>query len=50
MNEAIAKIEIVEQLYPSFITWCKDSKEHLTVDGIHLIRLWYEFLGTIQSK
>jgi hypothetical protein len=39
----------IDKIYPDFREWCK-KKGYLTVDYIHLIKLWYEYLGMINEK
>lgn len=36
--------EEIEKLYPEFEKWWRKEKSYLTVDGVYLIKLWYEWL------
>ena len=50
-NESEALLNAtIEQLYPSFLNWCKETKGYRAPDGVNLIQLWYEFLDIISSK
>lgn len=37
----------IEQIYPEFAKWFR-AKGYCMVDGIHLIKLWYEYLKEIK--
>lgn len=41
----------IEVAYPAFLVWIKNIKGYQnTPDGIHMIKLWYEFLGSFYAK
>lgn len=37
--------EEIEKLYPEFDQWWRKEKGYLTLNGVWLIKLWYEFLS-----
>lgn len=44
------KLEEIEKLYPDFEVWYRKNKGYMSVDGIHLLQLWYEYLKYIKEK
>lgn len=38
------ELEQIKKLYPGFKVWAKEKYNYATVDGIHLLHLWYRFL------
>lgn len=36
--------EEIERLYPEFEKWWREEKHYLSVGGVYLIKLWYEWL------
>lgn len=47
LNELLDRT--INALYPSFEEWCK-KRGYKAVDGIYQIKLWYEFLGIINTE
>ncbi len=41
--------EEIDKIYPKFKDWCR-KKGYMTVDGIHLLKLWYEYIESIDSN
>ena len=42
--------EFIEQTYPLFKQWVKETKGYAAIDGIEQIKLWHEFLGQIKEQ
>lgn len=40
----------IDKLYPEFIDWVHNIKGYMTAGGIHLIKLWYEFLKEVKHE
>ena len=36
--------EEIERLYPEFNEWWRKEKGYVTLNGVWLIKMWYEFL------
>ncbi|GAI60277.1 unnamed protein product [marine sediment metagenome] len=36
--------EEIERLYPEFDEWWRKEKSYQTLNGVYLIKFWYEFL------
>jgi hypothetical protein len=44
------ELNAIEQVYPQFVVQYRKDKGYSSVDGIFLIKLWYEYLKTKEIK
>lgn len=44
------ELEEMEKVYSGFEVWCRKKKGYMSVDGIYLLQLWYEYLEYIKEK